>query len=125
MSSVRRLTAVPSDPAALRRPVSPPRGFEPRGFDRGVNRGRGADAARRVTVAAVITPHQARGFWAGLMARRCGSREEAAVVFGVTFQTACNWFDGFSTPTGDKVLMAVAMWPEEFGLDAGETARAA
>lgn len=76
--------------------------------------GRSALAARRVTVAPVVSPHAARAFWAGLLARRCGSREEAAVVFGVTFQCACNWFDGFSTPTGDKVLMAVRLWPEEF-----------
>ena len=35
-------------------------------------------------------------------------------LFGVTFQTACNWHDGFSTPTGDKVLTAMRLWPEEF-----------
>jgi hypothetical protein len=87
-----------------------------------LDRGRGAAAARRVSVAPVISPAQARGFWAGLVARRCGSREEAAVVFGVTFQTACNWFDGFSTPTGDKVMMAVRMWPEDFGLGDGAEA---
>jgi hypothetical protein len=90
---------------------------------RPLDRGRSAGAMRRVSVAPVITPHAARGFWAGLVARRCRSREEAAVVFGVTFQTACNWFDGFSTPTGDKVLMAVRLWPEDFGLgDAAEAA---
>jgi hypothetical protein len=90
---------------------------------RPLDRGRSAVAMRRVTVAPVITPHQARGFWAGLVARRCRSREEVAVVFGVTFQTACNWFDGFSTPTGDRVMMAVRLWPEEFGL--GDVAEAA
>lgn len=83
-------------------------------FDRRAG-GRGAAAARRVSVAPVITRHEATAFWADLVARRCRSREECAVVFQVTFQTACNWFDGFSCPTGDKVMMAMALWPEEFG----------
>lgn len=68
---------------------------------------------------AVITRHEATVFWADLMARRCGSREACAVQFGVTFQTACNWFDGFSCPTGDKVLHAVRLWPQEFALAHG------
>lgn len=61
-----------------------------------------------------ISRHQATVFWADLVARRCRSREECAVLFGVTFQTACNWFDGFSCPTGAAVLNAVRMWPDEF-----------
>lgn len=65
---------------------------------------------------AVITRHEATVFWADLVARRCGSREVCAVQFGVTFQTACNWFDGFACPTGDKVLLAVRLWPDEFAL---------
>lgn len=72
---------------------------------------------RRVTAVPVVTRHQAAVFWADLMARRCGSREACAVMFGVTFQTACNWFDGFSVPTGDKVMMAQRAWPDEFGAD--------
>ena len=86
----------------------------PRVFDHGP-RGRGRDAARRVTVAPVISRHQAVTFWADLVARRCSTREECAVVFGVSFQTACNWFDGFTAPTADKVLMALRLWPGEFG----------
>ena len=79
-----------------------------------IDRGRSAAAARRVSVAPVITRHEATVFWADLVARRCASREACAVIFAVTFQTACNWFDGFSCPTGDKVMMAMALWPEEF-----------
>ncbi|WP_054304576.1 hypothetical protein [Gemmobacter sp. LW-1] len=82
-------------------------------FDR-AGRGRGAVAARRISVPPVITRHAATAFWADLVARRCASREECAVMFGVTFQTSCNWHDGFSCPTGDKVMMAMRMWPEEF-----------
>lgn len=81
---------------------------------KGFDRRRSASAKRRVSVAPVITKHAAMVFWADLVARRCGTREECAVKFTVTFQTACNWFDGFSCPTGDKVMMAMRMWPEEF-----------
>jgi hypothetical protein len=52
--------------------------------------------------------------WAGLMKACCGSREACADQFGVTFQTACNWFDGLSCPTGDKVVMAQRWWPEAY-----------
>lgn len=81
---------------------------------RGLDRGRSAQAMRRITVAPVITRHEYIVFWADLVARRCGTREDCASMFEVTFQTACNWFDGFSCPTGDKVFMAVRKWPEEF-----------
>ncbi|MCL4069022.1 hypothetical protein M3484_20910 [Pseudomonas sp. GX19020] len=88
------------------------------GFDRrrGCNRGRSLEARRRNQVPPVIafTRHDMAVFWAGLMARQCGTRERCAVMFDVTFQTACNWFDGFSCPTGDKVMQAMRWWPEEF-----------
>ena len=64
--------------------------------------------------APAVTRHQAKVFWADLVARRCGDRETAARMFGVTFQTACNWFDGYVCPSGDKVMIAVQLWPEEF-----------
>lgn len=83
-------------------------------LDRIGGRGRSSYAARRVSVAPVIARMDAMAFWADLVQRRCGTREEAAVQFEVTFQTACNWFDGFSCPTGDKVLSAMRWWPEEF-----------
>lgn len=74
------------------------------------------DRPRIVAPDATISRNEAIHFWADLVVRRCGSREICAVMFGVTFQTACNWFDGFSVPTGDKVLQAIAWWPDEFGL---------
>lgn len=82
-------------------------------------RGRDARSARRISCPPVITRHEATAFWADLVARRCGTREACAVMFSVTFQTACNWFDGFSCPTGDKVMMAQRAWPEEFSSDTG------
>jgi hypothetical protein len=79
-------------------------------------RGRSLEARRRIAVAPQIGRLAAMDWWADLLARRCGSRELSAVTFGVTFQCACNWWDRVSCPTGDKVMQAMAMWPEEFGL---------
>lgn len=69
---------------------------------------------RRASTVPQVTKHERIRWWADLVARRCGTRETCAAVFGVTFQTACNWFDGFSCPTGDKVMDAMDLWPEEF-----------
>lgn len=93
--------------------MSRPNGFEARLAVHG--RGRSLAARRRVSVAPVVARGQAMGFWAELVLRRCGSREEVASVFEVSFQTACNWCDAASCPTGDKVLCAIRWWPEEFG----------
>ena len=76
-------------------------------------RGRGRAAVRRVS-GAVVDAHSARAAWAAFVASVTASREDCAVVFGVTFQTACNWFDGFSTPTGDKVMQASRDYPEAY-----------
>ena len=42
-----------------------------------------------------------------LMIASFGSREACAVHFARTFQTACNWFDGVATPTGEVVHHAM------------------
>ena len=44
-----------------------------------------------------------------------GTRDRCATEMGVTLQTACNWFDGLSRPTGDKVAMLAFMHPDAFG----------
>ena len=95
-------------PAPAGGQMSHPNGFE--------GRGRGLAARRRAQVLPVITVRRrdAISFWSQLLARRCGNRERAAVMFDVTFQTACNWWDGFTVPTGDKVLQAMRWWPEDF-----------
>ena len=41
--------------------------------------------------------------WSLLMIASFPSREACAVHFGVTFQTACNWFDAFNVPYGQHV----------------------
>ncbi|MDB6177919.1 hypothetical protein PAF17_10445 [Paracoccus sp. Z330] len=46
--------------------------------------------------------------WSLLMIASFDSREACAVHFGVTFQTACNWFDGLNAPYGHHVDFAHA-----------------
>lgn len=43
------------------------------------------------------------------------SKTRTAVVreYDVTFQTACNWFNGERVPTGDKVGHAFTLYPSE------------
>ena len=41
--------------------------------------------------------------WSLLMIRSFPSREACSVHFEVTFQTACNWFEGHCRPYGDQV----------------------
>ncbi|MDH2325987.1 hypothetical protein QCN27_03810 [Cereibacter sp. SYSU M97828] len=105
------LVTAPAQPA--------PRAGQMSHANRVEGRGRSAKARRSVQMLPIITitPQAARVFWSDLMTRRCSSREACAVMFDVTFQTACNWFDGFSTPTGDKVMQAQRWWPEEFEAD--------
>lgn len=42
------------------------------------------------------------------------SRADCQRRFDVTFQTACNWYDGKVVPTGDKMAHAAASFPREF-----------
>ena len=35
--------------------------------------------------------------------------EAVAVFFDVTFQTACNWWNGTHRPSGDKVMIAAVL----------------
>lgn len=88
----------------------------PNGFGAGRNRVtplRRAQALRPVDISA----GDARDFWAALVRQRCGSPEVCAVMFGVTVQTARNWFDAFSRPQLDAVLKALIWWPDEFAAD--------
>ena len=73
-------------------------------------RGRSVAAARR---AHACRPDAAvfQRRWSHLMIATFPSREACAVHFGVTFQTACNWFDGLCRPYGDAVAFAVETLP--------------
>lgn len=43
-----------------------------------------------------------------------GARDATAVAFGCTFQTACNWHEGFVAPMGHAVLHASQAFPDEY-----------
>lgn len=117
MTDPRRRLAVPPVPnrAAPQRPVSRVNPLE--------GRGRSLAARRRIAVRPGVSAWAQewvdrdafKVWWGDLVEARCGTREVAATLFGVTFQTACNWFDRDRCPMGDKVMLAVRMWPEAFG----------
>ena len=50
--------------------------------------------------------------WAGYLAAHYRRAEDVAVVFDVTYRTACNWLSGVSRPTGDKVMLEAMEHPE-------------
>lgn len=92
------------------RQMSHPNAFAPQG-----GRGRGAHAARRVSVQPALPSRDGfLRFWSGLMLRRCGSAHEIAMRFDVTEQTGRNWVDGVACPSGWMVYQAQLLWPEEF-----------
>lgn len=75
-------------------------------------RGRGRDAhgARRAHVSHLDREVFLRR-WSLLLIASFPCREACAVHFGVTFQTACNWFDGLNSPYGHHVAFAVETLP--------------
>ncbi|MDP1872118.1 MAG: hypothetical protein Q8K61_10910 [Gallionella sp.] len=86
-------------------------------------RGRGADAARRVSVQPVIARKpDFLVWWSALMLRRCGSAHAIAKQFDVTDQTGQNWINADACPSGWVVYQAQRFWPEEFELDGGRDA---
>lgn len=52
--------------------------------------------------------------WARLVRRVFRSRDRCSRHMGVTFQTSCNWFDGMTRPTGDKVALMALAYPDDF-----------
>lgn len=52
--------------------------------------------------------------WGRFIRATMPNRETVAAVYGVTFQTACNWWDDAVVPMGDKVVIAQTGWPDEF-----------
>jgi hypothetical protein len=64
-------------------------------------------------------------WWSGLLMRRCGSVRGVVRVFECTEQTARNWFDGFSCPTGVALDLALRLWPADFAARAADARGAA
>ena len=85
-------------------------------------RGRGHAAHRRAHGWVVEPVAYRRDFlprWGALIRDLFRTREDVASAFGVTFQTACNWWDGSNRPSGDKVALAALTWPEDFARHMG------
>lgn len=115
MSSKPRLVVSNSDPVRRAGPKSLPKLVDrPRVVDGRGDAGRWVGNRRRSLVVAEVTRADAIDVWVALIARNCGTREVCAVMFGVTFQTACNWFDGVTAPSAAAVMQAVVWWPEAF-----------
>lgn len=45
-------------------------------------------------------------YWRQFLRANYRNPEQVADSFGVTFQTACNWWNGDNKPSGDVVAMA-------------------
>ncbi|RJL18237.1 hypothetical protein [Paracoccus siganidrum] len=83
--------------------MSPPNVFE--------GRGRGRSAARRAHIHARPDRDLFLRRWSLLMIASFARREACAEHFGVSFQTACNWFDAFNSPYGHHVDFAQETLP--------------
>lgn len=112
---------VSSNSAPLRRTgagqMSPANAFAPnldqrRGRWPGAARHRvGRLSPRTVTFACPPDREAFMAAWSKFLRLSCGTRGEVARVYDVTFQTACNWWDGSRVPTGDKVGHAHTVAP--------------
>lgn len=74
-------------------------------------RGRRAEAARRAHIHHRPDRKDFTRRWSMLMIASFPSREACATHFGVTFQTACNWFDAINAPYGHHVDFATTSLP--------------
>lgn len=87
--------------------------FEGRGRWSGVARHRtGHLSLRSVTFASLPDRDAFMAAWSRFVRATTRDRDHCAKVYGKTFQTACNWYDGTSIPTGDVVSHAYALHPD-------------
>lgn len=70
-----------------------------------------ADRRRAYGAVGALDKDDFRRRWSLLMIASFSSRELCAVHFAKTFQTACNWFEGTATPTGEIVHHAMQTLP--------------
>ena len=62
--------------------------------------------------------------WSRLVRGSFASRDAVALFFDVTFQTACNWWDGtICRPSGDKVALLALADPVRFASVMGGAVR--
>lgn len=92
--------------------MSPANGFEGRGRWPGAARQRvGRLSARTVTFACTPDRDDFMDAWRRFVRETSKTRTRCQKEYDVTFQTACNWFNGERVPTGDKVAHAYTLHP--------------
>jgi hypothetical protein len=101
----RRLTATPQ--------MSPANAFEGRGRQATRWR-RGRLSANTVTFATPVDRDDCMDAWGRFCRTVTRSRTDLSRRADVTFQTACNWYDGKVVPTGTAMLWAATEFPREF-----------
>lgn len=103
----RRLTATP--------PMSLANSFEGRGrFSGAVRHRSGRLAPNTVTFCTPMSRDACADAWGKFCRAVTRSRVDLQRRADVTFQTACNWYDGKVVPTGDKMVWAASEFPREF-----------
>lgn len=50
--------------------------------------------------------------WSAYLRANFRNQEEVATVFGVRFQTACNWWNADNCPSGDTVALTFLRFPD-------------
>lgn len=93
--------------------MSPANAFEGRGRWPGAVRHRvGRLSARTVTFASLPDRDAFMAAWSKFVRATSKTRGRCVKEYDVTFQTACNWFNGERVPTGDKVAHAFTLHPD-------------
>lgn len=108
---------VSSQSAPMRRTgavqMSPANAFEGRGRWPGAARQRvGRLSPRTVTFASPPDRDDFMDAWRRFLKLTSKTRTNVVREYDVTFQTACNWFNGERVPTGDKVGHAFTLYRE-------------
>lgn len=77
----------------------------------------------------VFEPYRFRSefpdMWSAYLRASFRNPETVSVAFGVTFQTAWNWWNATHRPSGDKVALAALRDPEGFAASMMTIRRAA
>jgi hypothetical protein len=94
--------------------MSPANAFEGRGRRPRQARARiGRLTPRTVTFASTPARDDFMEAWAKFLKLTSKTRTNVVRQYDVTFQTACNWFNGERVPTGDKVGHAFTLFKAE------------
>lgn len=75
-----------------------------------VSHGNNSTGTTQMSYTKVLDPRSFRArfafFWSDFLRANYRNPEQVAASFGVTFQTACNWWNGTNRPSGDIVALA-------------------